>query len=52
LDAQLYDQVIRACDLEKDFAQLEGGDDTIVGSKGLTLSGGQKQRVVSKVRFE
>ena len=39
--------MIRACDLEKDFAQLENGDDTKVGSKGAALSGGQKQRVVS-----
>ncbi|PTB70684.1 P-loop containing nucleoside triphosphate hydrolase protein [Trichoderma citrinoviride] len=41
----LYDQTIRACELEDDFWQLPQGDFTVVGSKGLALSGGQKQRV-------
>ncbi|KAM0563460.1 hypothetical protein ACHAPJ_001181 [Fusarium lateritium] len=41
----LYKTVVKACDLEKDFAQLSQGDNTIIGSKGLALSGGQKQRV-------
>ncbi|KAK7956876.1 uncharacterized protein PG986_006098 [Apiospora aurea] len=31
--------------LTKDFAQLPDGDDSMVGSKGISLSGGQKQRV-------
>ncbi|KAI1336278.1 multidrug resistance-like protein [Xylariaceae sp. FL0016] len=44
-DAELYRQVIYACDLGKDLAQLPKGDGTIVGSKGISLSGGQKQRV-------
>jgi ATP-binding cassette, subfamily C (CFTR/MRP), member 1 len=39
--------VIYACDLEKDFARLQNGDETVTGSKGIALSGGQKQRVVS-----
>lgn len=43
----LYDQVNKACELDKDFGQLPQGDMTAVGSKGLALSGGQKQRVVS-----
>lgn len=48
-DGQLYNQVIKACDLQKDLTQLPKGDMTIVGSKGLALSGGQKQRVVSHI---
>ncbi|KAK1967123.1 hypothetical protein LY78DRAFT_19390 [Colletotrichum sublineola] len=44
-DARLYRQVLKACDLEKDLAQLPEGDQTVIGSKGLALSGGQKQRV-------
>ncbi|KAL0933172.1 ABC multidrug transporter [Colletotrichum truncatum] len=44
-DEDLYQQVLKACDLEKDLVQLSEGDQTIIGSKGLALSGGQKQRV-------
>ncbi|KAI8627665.1 multidrug resistance-like protein [Xylariaceae sp. FL1651] len=44
-DENLYRSVTFACDLNKDFASLEIGDKTIVGSKGIMLSGGQKQRV-------
>ncbi|GKU18087.1 unnamed protein product [Fusarium langsethiae] len=44
-DSDLYQKVIKACDLEKDLGQLPRGDGTVIGSKGLALSGGQKQRV-------
>ncbi|PON29457.1 hypothetical protein TGAM01_v201706 [Trichoderma gamsii] len=44
-DQDLYDQTVKACELEEDFRQLPQGDFTVVGSKGLALSGGQKQRV-------
>ncbi|KAF5673240.1 multidrug resistance-associated 1 [Fusarium denticulatum] len=44
-DPVLYQAVVRACDIEKDFRQLPEGDSTVIGSKGLALSGGQKQRV-------
>ncbi|KAF5605191.1 multidrug resistance-associated 1 [Fusarium subglutinans] len=44
-DLVLYQAVVKACDLEKDFRQLTQGDSTVIGSKGLALSGGQKQRV-------
>ncbi|KAL2876417.1 hypothetical protein SGCOL_008417 [Colletotrichum sp. CLE4] len=44
-DQKLYQQVLNACDLEKDLAQLPDGDESSIGSKGIALSGGQKQRV-------
>ncbi|KAF5689105.1 multidrug resistance-associated 1 [Fusarium circinatum] len=44
-DLVLYQAVVKACDIEKDFRQLTRGDSTVIGSKGLALSGGQKQRV-------
>jgi ABC-type multidrug transport system fused ATPase/permease subunit len=46
-DANWYASVIRACALDQDLAQLPEGDQSMIGSKGITLSGGQKQRVVS-----
>ncbi|KAF1346461.1 hypothetical protein BDV97DRAFT_400391 [Delphinella strobiligena] len=44
-DAQRYRNVIVACSLQRDLEILDGGDQTIVGEKGVTLSGGQKQRI-------
>ncbi|UPX12550.1 Transporter of the ATP-binding cassette (ABC) [Ascochyta rabiei] len=44
-DAQRYEDVIVACSLKRDLEILDGGDETIVGEKGVTLSGGQKQRI-------
>ncbi|KND89223.1 ATP-binding cassette transporter abc1 [Tolypocladium ophioglossoides CBS 100239] len=40
-----YRKVLWACALEEDLAQLEDGDQSLVGSAGTALSGGQKQRV-------
>ncbi|KAF1998927.1 P-loop containing nucleoside triphosphate hydrolase protein [Amniculicola lignicola CBS 123094] len=44
-DREWYNTVVQACDLETDIASMALGDETIVGSKGLSLSGGQQQRV-------
>lgn len=41
-----YQQVLFACDLDKDLAALPQRDHTPIGSAGIALSGGQKQRVV------
>ena len=46
-DSYWYSAVLRACALESDLSQLPDGDQTLIGSNGITLSGGQKQRVVS-----
>ncbi|KAH5535557.1 hypothetical protein HBI27_170090 [Parastagonospora nodorum] len=44
-DQKRYDDVIVACSLKRDLQILDGGDETVVGEKGVTLSGGQKQRI-------
>jgi ATP-binding cassette, subfamily C (CFTR/MRP), member 1 len=44
-DQQRYEEVIGATMLQHDFSILARGDETIIGSNGITLSGGQKQRV-------
>lgn len=40
-----YQEVVTACALDVDFANLTSGDETLVGEKGIALSGGQKQRI-------
>ncbi|KAF5690358.1 major facilitator family transporter [Fusarium denticulatum] len=44
-DEKRYNSIIQATALSVDFAKLAQGDQTNVGSDGITLSGGQKQRV-------
>ncbi|KAK1987265.1 ABC transporter [Colletotrichum cereale] len=45
LDHDWYTEVLHACALVQDLAQLPHGDQTVVGNNGQLLSGGQKQRV-------
>ncbi|XP_078447581.1 ABC transporter C family member 3-like isoform X2 [Wolffia australiana] len=40
-----YEEVVRACGLERDVAGWSDGDRTVVGERGVNLSGGQKQRI-------
>ncbi|KAH7407958.1 ABC multidrug transporter [Cadophora sp. MPI-SDFR-AT-0126] len=40
-----YSTVTQACALDEDFSQLSRGDQTLIGSKGISLSGGQSQRI-------
>ncbi|WKX90939.1 hypothetical protein Q1695_009632 [Nippostrongylus brasiliensis] len=44
-DKAFYNEVIDACALRQDLAQLTNGDQTEIGEKGINLSGGQKARV-------
>lgn len=47
LDPEWYNAVIHACALDEDISLFLHGDQTMIGSNGITLSGGQKQRLVS-----
>ncbi|KAM3521154.1 hypothetical protein NHJ13051_006425 [Beauveria bassiana] len=42
---ELYNEVVFACALDKDIADLPDGDSSMAGSNGCNLSGGQKQRL-------
>ncbi|KAL9030430.1 MAG: hypothetical protein Q9196_001447 [Gyalolechia fulgens] len=45
LDDRWYSTVVKACALTEDLRQMQLGDRTRIGSKGVALSGGQSQRV-------
>ena len=45
IDQEWYRSVVYACVLDEDMLQFPEGDQSVIGSRGLTLSGGQKQRV-------
>lgn len=40
-----YNEVVKVCALDKDFALLPFGDGTLCGDRGSTLSGGQRARL-------
>ncbi|KKY16042.1 putative abc multidrug transporter [Phaeomoniella chlamydospora] len=44
-DVEWYNAVKNACGLEEDIATFPSGDQTVIGSNGVSLSGGQRQRV-------
>ncbi|KAG2459835.1 CFTR regulator, partial [Polypterus senegalus] len=44
-DEYRYSSVIKACQLEEDFALLPDKDKTALGEGGVTLSGGQRARI-------
>lgn len=44
-DEERYNDVVECCALRPDLNMLEDGDDTEIGSRGVSLSGGQKARV-------
>jgi ABC-type bacteriocin/lantibiotic exporter with double-glycine peptidase domain len=41
----LFLETIESCGLLPDLGQLQGGDLTEIGERGINLSGGQKQRI-------
>ncbi|XP_050295811.1 probable multidrug resistance-associated protein lethal(2)03659 [Anthonomus grandis grandis] len=44
-DARRYHEVVRVCQLQRDFTLFPHGDRTIVGERGVSLSGGQRARI-------
>jgi ATP-binding cassette, subfamily C (CFTR/MRP), member 1 len=46
IDEAWYQTVMNACALVEDIVLLSDGDQTVIGSRGLTLSGGQRQRLL------
>eukprot|EP00042_Codosiga_hollandica_P051167 m.624142 g.624142 ORF g.624142 m.624142 type:complete len:1306 (+) comp58229_c0_seq3:123-4040(+) len=44
-EEEWYNEVVFACSLTNDLAELASGDATEIGERGITLSGGQKARL-------
>lgn len=45
MDRAKYQETLHRCALEQDLTQMEQGDRTEIGERGINLSGGQKQRI-------
>lgn len=45
IDEVWYRSVVHACDLSKDIERMPDGDNSQLGSKGISVSGGQKARL-------
>ncbi|KAF7845818.1 hypothetical protein BT93_L0457 [Corymbia citriodora subsp. variegata] len=45
MDEAQYENVIKACALDRDISSFSHGDLTEIGQRGLNMSGGQKQRI-------
>lgn len=46
MERQRYHHALSLCGVDAIVKQLVEGDNTIVGSKGVSLSGGQRQKIV------
>jgi ATP-binding cassette subfamily C (CFTR/MRP) protein 1 len=44
-DKELYEKVLKICELETDLESFQAGEFTEIGERGINLSGGQKQRI-------
>jgi ATP-binding cassette subfamily C (CFTR/MRP) protein 1 len=44
-DKELYQKVLKICELEADLETFQAGELTEIGERGINLSGGQKQRI-------
>lgn len=50
MDEERYLDALRDACLEEDLRQLQHGDNSQIGEKGINLSGGQKQRVCPQIK--
>ena len=44
-NAKRYEEVVKACQLEKDFKEIDKGDQAQINSSSANISGGQKARI-------